>query len=219
MNVTHESFLDDVKDHGMTIENDSGLFRSVLFKVPRSSNQYFRLVTWPGHLAISGDMGDFTFSRTDDMFDFFRGECGSINPGYWGEKLQAVSVFGGTKAFDWDLFINSLVDTLEDQNDHHERENIEATVKDLCRLIDGDEHGSIQLVREWDEYDTDLQLDSSCVSSGETWTYQYIWCLYAIVWGINKYDSRRAETMRIAMDGKTDIPLPGESTQRPVDGK
>lgn len=217
--TTHESFLSDVQSHSMTIENDNGLFRSVLFKAPGSSNQYFRLVTWPGHLAISGDMGDFTFSRVADMFGFFRSKCGSIEPGYWGEKLRSVSVFGGHKSFDWNTFIEGLVHTLHTFNGNHKLENIRSTVEELCEHIDNDEHGATQIVRDWDDDETDLHLDPCDLSRSEKYTYQYIWCLCAIVWGINKYDSRCFETLRIANDGKTSIPLPAESAQNPADGK
>ena len=185
--TTHESFLADVKNHSMTIENDNGLFRSVFFGVKGSCNQHFRLVTWPGHLAISGDMGDFVFARTTDMFEFFGGECGSINPSYWGEKLQAVSVFGGYKKFDWDAFVEDLVHTLHTFNDHHSLESIRATVEELCDSIENDEPGAIGLIRDWDDDETELYLDPCDLGQSKKHTYQYIWCLYAIVWGISQY--------------------------------
>jgi hypothetical protein len=57
----------------------------------------FDVVTWPGHLSISGDMGCFVFTRVDDMFTFFRGHEDAPNLGYsakWGEmtleKLEQV---------------------------------------------------------------------------------------------------------------------------------
>lgn len=188
MTVSHESFLQNVKDHTMIIENDNGVFRSVFFGVPGKSNQHFRLVTWPGHLAISGDMGDFIFARSQDMFEFFRSDCGSINPGYWGEKLQAISKFGGHKEFDWDTFIEKLTNTLHASNDQ-ERGDIENTVTDLCRYMENDEFSAVELARNWDSDDTGLELDACDLGSSDKLTYQYIWCLYAIVWGINKYDA------------------------------
>ncbi len=59
--ASQSRFLFDVREHQMTIELDQGVHRSILFKRPRSSSYHFRLVTWPGHLAISGDCESFTF--------------------------------------------------------------------------------------------------------------------------------------------------------------
>lgn len=92
-------FLDDVKDHQLTIENDGEVHRSLLFKCPGSSYYHFRLNTWPGHLCISGDMGTYVFARTHDMFDFFRMDDKdfnfskdkqlNINTDYWAQKVRS----------------------------------------------------------------------------------------------------------------------------------
>jgi hypothetical protein len=93
MNV--EEFIKDVSQHKMQILRDDGLYRHIRFKRENTSCYYFDLITWPGALCYTGDMGTFVFSRIPDMFEFFRtdGEKGAdlrINPGYWSEKLLAV---------------------------------------------------------------------------------------------------------------------------------
>lgn len=86
-----------IAKHEVHIEHDEGVFRSILFKAPGTSNYHFRLVTWPGHLAISGDIGDFIFAREHDMFGWFATDHDwaamplKINPVYWGQKVQAAS--------------------------------------------------------------------------------------------------------------------------------
>lgn len=88
-------------NHELTIEHDDGVFRSLFCGQPSTSNYHFRIVTWPGHLAISGDIGTFVWSRTRDMFEFFAtaddwaGMPLKINAGYWAEKLQASDTHGG----------------------------------------------------------------------------------------------------------------------------
>jgi hypothetical protein len=89
-------FAADVAQHQMTTLHDDGLYRHLRFmrvapspktsKPERSSSYWFELVTWPGSLTVNGDCGSFTFSRTEDMFEFFRG--GRINPQYWAEKVR-----------------------------------------------------------------------------------------------------------------------------------
>lgn len=84
----------------MTILMDNGIYRHLRFQKPKSSNQWFDIVTWPGYLAYSGDMGCFMFTRLKDMFEFFRDgrEDGRlhINQSYWGEKLEAVDRCGSS---------------------------------------------------------------------------------------------------------------------------
>lgn len=84
-----ERFAKDTANHVMTVLHDDGLYRHLRFRDPGSSFYWFDIVTWPGSLAIRGDCGGFMFSRTDDMFEFFRrnGNSRGINPGYWSEKL------------------------------------------------------------------------------------------------------------------------------------
>src|SRR5690348_13144744 len=92
-------FLKDVSTHEMIVIRDDGANRHIRFKRPGTSCMYFDLITWPGYLCYTGDMGTYVFSRLEDMFEFFRtdrdynkrkGRELSINPKYWGEKLQAV---------------------------------------------------------------------------------------------------------------------------------
>lgn len=73
----------------MEILQDDGLHRHVRFAKPGTGLYRFSLVTWPGYLAISGDVESFTFSRLPDMFEFFGGDRAHINPSYWAEKCVA----------------------------------------------------------------------------------------------------------------------------------
>ena len=91
-------FVSDTDEHQMTILHDDGVYRHLRFKAPGTRFYWFDLVTWPGHLSITGDMGAFTFARVQDMFTFFYGH--DINPGYWGEKVIA----GEVKAYSEDVF-------------------------------------------------------------------------------------------------------------------
>ncbi len=87
---SRERFERDTAEHEMAVLHDDGVYRHVRFQQPGTSCYYYDLVTWPGHLAICGDMGDWTFSRIRDMFEFFAGErqAAGINPSYWSQKLR-----------------------------------------------------------------------------------------------------------------------------------
>lgn len=82
-------FEHDTADHVMRVLHDDGLYRHLWFGRPGSSFYHFALVTWPGYLAIVGDMGDYVFRRIEDMFDFFAADREGINPSYWSQKLEA----------------------------------------------------------------------------------------------------------------------------------
>ena len=110
---TEVQFLKDVSKHQMIVLRDDGISRHIRFKQPNTGNRYFDLITWDGCLCYNGDMGTFVFSRIPDMFEFFRqdrsqvlrdGKTLAINLGYWGEKLQSISRFGGYEEFDGDKF-------------------------------------------------------------------------------------------------------------------
>src|SRR4051812_7199267 len=110
---TRDQFLKDVERHKMSVKLSDGVYRHLRFSKPLDSNMWFELVTWPGYLTISGDMGTWAFSRITDMFEFFRsrndGEL-EINSGYWSEKLQAGASGGSrhSKVWDSDKFSTQL---------------------------------------------------------------------------------------------------------------
>lgn len=88
-------FLINTANHTMKVHRDDGIYRHLEFSRNGSNSYRFDLVTWPGYLCVTGDMGTWTFSRITDMFDFFtashfgRQESFLINPGYWSEKFEA----------------------------------------------------------------------------------------------------------------------------------
>ena len=69
---TPELFLRDVQQHQIQVIRHDGVNRHIRFKRPGSMSYYFDLITWPGHLCYTGDMGTYVFRRMDDMFEFFR---------------------------------------------------------------------------------------------------------------------------------------------------
>ena len=88
-----DRFLRDIAQHQMTILRDDGVYRHLRFQVPGTPHRQFDLVTWPGYLAYTGDMGAYVFTRVHDMFKFFRRELQSydMDMHYWAEKCEAAS--------------------------------------------------------------------------------------------------------------------------------
>jgi len=196
-------FLRDVATHELTIIRNDGLYRHLRFKRPGSSCMYFDLITWPGHLCYTGDMGTYVFSRISDMLEFFRRDTESeelpINPSYWSEKVQATD--GGRHpgcVFEYDhgkylAVVNEyLADWLEGLSEDHQEELKEAVQDDVLSLADDhDEHGNYSRAYG---FSTEVggqtyQFTDFFERSMRRFTDRYIWCCRALVWGIEKYDA------------------------------
>jgi len=88
---TLEQFLDDVKHHELTIHQNNGVDRHLIFKNPATNDRHFNITTFQGYLIITGEMGSLVFSQQNDMFNLFRSDDLSIDPSYWGERIQSTS--------------------------------------------------------------------------------------------------------------------------------
>ncbi len=78
------NLLSKIENHTMTILKDDEFYRHISFSNNGSNFYKFDIITWPGYLSICGDIGNYSFSRSTDMFKFFRNEKPSF--GYWAEK-------------------------------------------------------------------------------------------------------------------------------------
>jgi hypothetical protein len=55
----------------MAVNLDSGLYRHLSFRHPKRGFNWFEIITWPWGLTFNGDHGCWSFSRIEDMFEFF----------------------------------------------------------------------------------------------------------------------------------------------------
>ena len=225
-----EIFERDTEEHTMEILMDDGLYRHLKFSKGGSSVYRFDIHTWPGYLAVTGDMGEWMFSRVPDMFEFFIMDERDfnhkhiINPGYWAEKCVAADTYGeGVTEFSMKVFKENVMseyesfrdqymvseDMYEDETDEHMAEAYEEdkqTLRDMCgELLDAlenevlncDENGvrayDAAMEFEWKSDDGELEFDMQDFwdYSNTDYTYHYIWILYAIVWGIQQYNSEK----------------------------
>jgi hypothetical protein len=162
-------------------------------------------VTWPGFLAYSGDMGCFVFSRLNDMFGFFRNDKDrkelQINPSYWGEKLQAVDRDGyhpGYKEYSPEKFKDLVEDHVKEWIEDYEitgdvLDELYATVKvEVLNFADDGEYKAHEVLRDYSfhlDEERELEFSDTWEWDLKDYTYRYIWCLYAIVWSVQKYDA------------------------------
>jgi len=195
-----ERFQRDTANHEMTVLHDDGLYRHLKFSNPeRRWTSWFEIVTWPGSLAIRGDVKDgYVFVRLADMFEFFRGPVGRINPDYWSEKVVASR--DSFMTYSQDLFNKQVAEDLKEA---------EADWPGVTKAWDEKVNG------DFAEYNTEYEHDASAALNSfeylpeghagepfrfqDSWEWQlkdfdwsYLWCCHAIVWGIAQYDAKRA---------------------------
>lgn len=182
-----ERFPRGTARHKMIVLHDDGLYRHLRFLNPQYGQlTSFDLITWPDHLAISGDVSDaYVFTRLRDMFQFFRGH--EVNPGYWSEKLQGDS--RRVQVYDRDSF---------------ERQ-VKAHVVEAIREGDAPRGIGAEVTREifeWGEIDDESSARKELENFrfqewtfGDTWEWNFsdwdhgfLRACHSIVWGIARYD-------------------------------
>ena len=219
--TTEESFLNDVSKHEMKVLLDNGIYRHLRFKQQGSSNMWFDVVTWPGFLAYTGDMGAFVFARLEDMFEFFRGRPVDdkdklyINLSYWGEKLEAVDQVGrwdsGYRVFSPDKLkehveeqIKNWVEDCDETYDSSDEEIMAdrtefenelryAIKEDVYRLLEDGEQEARRAVNDFQ-----CKIGNRTYNFSDTWewecteyTFRFVWCCYAVAYSIQQYDNSK----------------------------
>jgi hypothetical protein len=208
-------FLEDIKLHEMSIVRDDGVDRFIRFRRPQSSFYYFDVMTWPGHLMITGDCGTWVFQRLNDMFAFFRrenfGEPFYINEGYWSEKLIACSsrgryTEGGPKTYSDDVFraavkryFDGFVESMEEDADDEDqaaatarkeiRDELWQRIEDEI-LVAENEHDARENVSSFEH--EDFEFSDFWEVDLTDWRFDFMWNLFAIVWAIGKYDEAKS---------------------------
>jgi hypothetical protein len=194
-----EEFLQTVSSHKMTVECDKGVHRCIHFANPDCFNGWFHLITWPGGLTIAGDYGAYSFTRINDMFQFFRsaGEQIQIKPDYWEQKLISTDRVSSHEKFSCEgnefhiqeAYRNYAKEESCAEEREYARQELRSafdsapeSLEQLYDTLGGLENDSIRGELSDALYDISLT----------AYTTRFIWCLWAIVWGIREYDRATA---------------------------
>lgn len=195
MTTTREGFLKNVARHELSIVLDQGRHRHLIVRRPDTFCMGFEIVTWPGYLAITGDMGSYTFWRLPDMFEFFRRDADrdlEINAGYWAEKLTAIDRTG-YEEFDADKLRAAVLEHLDSGWDIPPAEMADLrqrVQKELFRYFHDGEIRARDAIYRFIHPTVTFQ-DFSEVNC-RRYTPRFIWCCWAIVWSIREYDRAKA---------------------------
>ena len=218
----YQTLLNNTVNHEMTILHEDGLYRHLRFQKPGTNIWYFDLITWPGSLAIRGDINSgYLFSRTPDMLKFFdQGQPdGYINDTYWAEKLEACDE--SIEEYSVEKLAHHVNDSLDDIEDPADLDafwkeryaNVNETIGEDGKISPELRQAIIDDVEEncgceSDAYDW-LE-DHSPVFGADTWewnlrTYKhgFILALHAILWGAKKYHAFKERRVTEETTGDT----------------
>lgn len=172
-----ERFKADIIRHELTILHDDGLYRTLLCKDPQSGVYHYYITTWPGFLAISGDMGSYVFRRIEDMFQFFRGD--GINVSYWAEKVEAEDRRCKVQEFSSEIFYEQLNAFLIDRGDNPD---------DFTELYGYDSEFEAVSAVQAEDWGMDFLMS---YGHFKQYTHHFRWICHAIVWAITQYDLQK----------------------------
>jgi hypothetical protein len=202
-----QTFLNDVAEHQMYVIHDEGLSRHIRFGRPNTGIMHFDLITWPGYLCYTGDMGTYVFTRLEDMFQFFRRTDGdkrySIDRRYWAEKCVAAD-HDGIEQFDEQCFKRVIIDILVQwmrdnryRTTKEERRDLwDAVISDVIKA-ESDSGGYRMQTAAYDfghEVNKEVGVfyfEDLFERSFTKFTTRFTWCCFAMAWGIEQYDKAK----------------------------
>jgi hypothetical protein len=183
-------FEEATAEHELTVLKDDGLYRHLRFQKPGTSVYYYDLITWPGYLAITGDAGDYVFSRLSDMFEFFEGDGDRINPHYWSEKLRGGG-YDSARRYDANSVRTHVLQWFEDMASDMDadeaqrlREALDLGILDRRESLEN-EHDAHRLLREFEF--NHYRIHDSWEWDLREYDERFLWCCWAISRGINRY--------------------------------
>lgn len=175
----------DFAAHEMKVIHEDGLHRHLHFARPGTSMYSFSLVTWPGYLAIDGDLEGFVFSRVLDMVGFFAGDA-DINPHYWSEKITNCKTRRTTRVYSEEVLnrqIRGAFARIEVEEGRGSRMEVENAWREHAADLDlGVEHVARELLREFDHV-----LGETFEWDLAEWDHHFLLACFAIKKGVEMY--------------------------------
>lgn len=204
MSFARDFFDREIATHEMQVIRDDGVNRHLRFQRPGTMCMHFDLLTWPGYLCYTGDMGTYVFRRLHDMFQFFRrGETRCkyrIDLHYWAEKLEASDRGDGVREWKPEQFKAEVRDFFEQHaNDEWPAERRAVLWQEIddkvCAAADCSEHHAWVALFDFERDGFRFQdWERDC----KVWKHRFLWCCHALEWAIDTYDRAKQPTQEAA---------------------
>jgi hypothetical protein len=162
---TYANFLEQTKDHVLTVITDDGMNRRMRVDNPGFGYWSWNVITWPGYLATYGDIADgFMFTREEDMIGFFDRRdhrayysdgAPSIDFRYWAEKLRGPARDSGIREYSGRKFLSQVESVLAENDElgdeaEAEHQKLVAVTKRVCAFNNVDYDEYVAKLRERD---------------------------------------------------------------------
>ena len=173
VNQIRQRAADAFAQHETSMQLNDGVFRSWLCKRPGTGIYAFRVTTWPGHLAVTGDIGELIVARLHDMLKWVPGAIDSIQ--YFAEKVpQAIP----TREYDADVAREAVQHEIELARESEMEAQAHALEDFLVNQSWHFEDASCfyRGLQDIDGYVMDDPPDT------RNWTSNFLWCREAIRW-------------------------------------
>ncbi len=185
--LVNSRIANDLKDHVITVKHATGMYRHWRCQKPGTWNMGFDIVTWPGSLCYTGDMGDYLFQRTDDMAAFMANACRDRS--YSAEKCVA----GRDQIKEWSeqRFREVLAERLKESED-----GMFTVVRGGRTQSERIGDKTREIVREFENYSSEHDATKAMYESGlwdgcdmpscQVYSMRFLWCLKALEWFCDK---------------------------------
>lgn len=179
--ITYEKICEELSKHKINrVAGTSGSHEGRwMCRNPEIGHNWFEITCWTGYLVMTGDRGEYAFSRRDtNMIGFFKGNGHGDCLDYVREKLQAADVRGDVSGFSLRKWRETLEDELIDCPNNYEGEDEENRTRTLQDLIDNAPESldeAYELLRDELEWHDDLP-DLTDYSDS------FVWAVRAIAW-------------------------------------
>lgn len=167
----------------MHIELDQDLHRHLTFRQPETSTFWYDIVTIPGELIFTGDVGAYVFRREENMLNFFGDATWNSNPEfrYWAEKVIQTGYTDITRRYSEELFKRAMEEHLEEGSEEiHAAFNMHIKDYDTCY-----EEGARECLEEFEHHG--YRLTDIFEFDFRDYTPHFIWACHAILHATNTY--------------------------------
>lgn len=176
------SFDKRIVNHTIVVKHCDGLYRHWQCNAPGTGIDGFDVITWPGYLCYTGDMGTYVFSRTTDMVAFIDKALGDIR--YVAEKCVSEDR-DGIKQYYRECFQEVIDDECkrleEELADDEGNSDIESLIDDLDAIRGEDDSGeevAMEALSNTGMFDE--------LPNCRYYTYRFLFCMYALRWFCDK---------------------------------
>jgi hypothetical protein len=182
----------DTANHALTVLRDDGLYRHLHIAAvgDLAWNQWYEIVTYPGTLVYSGDMGTYVFHSPAilDVLTMFDLDATVLDPrylaSYLAKKCVAADLEGITE-YSPDLLRQLVEEEAQDWFRGRPDAGVRVLRAEIADLLDYADHGEDIVREKLDEFrpkigNSVFEFTDTCEWNLREFTHRFLWACHAI---------------------------------------